>query len=88
MSTRLLVSHGRAAGLTVATVAVLLGTTAGVAVADPPSQNRNDCAATLAAAGVWPGTMSADGGSIRLASDSFDGYLSQQEGCASGPTTR
>ena len=88
MSIRLLSSRGRAAGLTLATVAVLLGTTAGVAAADPPSLNRNDCTATLAAAGVWPGTMSADGGSIRLVSDSFDGYLSRQAGCASGPTTR
>jgi hypothetical protein len=86
MSARLLVSHGRVAGLTLATVAVLLGTTAGVAVADPPALNRNECAATLTEAGVWPGTMSDGDDSIRLVSDSFDGYLSRQEGCTSGST--
>jgi hypothetical protein len=88
MSTRLLVSHGRAAGLTLATVAVLLGTTVGVAAADPPALNRNDCAATLAAAGVWPGAMSDGDRSVRLVSDAFDRYLSQHGGCTSGPTTR
>jgi hypothetical protein len=88
MSARLLVSHGRVAGLTLATVAVLLGTTAGVAVADPPALNRNECAATLAEAGVWPGTMSDGDGSIRLVSDSFDAYLSQRGGCTGALTTR
>ncbi len=88
MSTRLLVSHGRAAGVTLAAVAVLLGTTGGVAAADPPALNRNGCATTLAEAGVWPGTMSDGGGSIRLVSDAFDGYLSRHGGCASDLATR
>jgi hypothetical protein len=88
MSTRLLVSHGRAAGLTLATVAVLLGTTAGVAVADPPALNRNECAATLTVAAVWPGAVSGDNGSIRLVSDAFDGYLSRQGGCSSDLASR
>ena len=88
MSTRLLVSHGRAVSLTLATVAVLLGTTAGVAAADPPALNRSECAATLAEAGVWPGTMSDGSGSIRLVSDAFDSYLSRHGGCASDLATR
>jgi hypothetical protein len=88
MSTRLLVSRGLATGVTLAAVAVLLGSTAGVAVADPPALNRNGCATTLAEAGVWPGTMSVEGGSIRLVSDSFDGYLSRHGGCASDLATR
>ena len=75
--------------LALVSAAVLVGISSGVAVADPPALNRDECAVALGQAGTWPGSMSDDdGGSIRLVSDAFDRHLSNSSACAPAPTTR
>jgi hypothetical protein len=88
MSTRLSQHPGRTAALTLAAGVVFAGMVGGVAAADPPALNRDQCAATIAAAGVWPGTVSIDGDEYRLVSDSFTSYLSERGGCAADLATR
>ncbi len=83
MSTRLLSSpRSRTAAITLATTAVLTGALGGVAAADPPALDRDPCATTIAAAGVWPGTVGEGRHAQRLVSDAFDTYLSRQPECA------
>ena len=82
MSTRLFApSTGRRTAITLAGAALLAGTVSGVAAADPPALNRDACAVTIAAAGVWPGTMAGDDHEYRLVSDAYDSYLSRQPEC-------
>ncbi|HLM06877.1 MAG TPA: hypothetical protein VK402_16985 [Blastococcus sp.] len=81
-------SARRTASVTLVAAAVLVGASGGMALADPPALNRDDCAASLAHAGEFPGTMSFGSGSIRLVSDAYDGYLSRSAACAPDPTTR
>jgi hypothetical protein len=79
--------RGRTAAISLAAAAVLVGS-GGVAAADPPSLNVDRCAATLAAAGAWPGTIDDGHHGYRLVSDGFDSYLSRQPECMPGVTTR
>jgi hypothetical protein len=67
--------------VTVTLAAGLLLGTGGIATADPPALNVDPCAATLAAAGVWPGTLDDGHHGYRLVSDAFDSYLSRQPAC-------
>jgi hypothetical protein len=79
---------GRTAALTLAAGVVFAGMVGGVAAADPPALNRDQCAATIAAAGVWPGTAGTGEDEYRLVSDGFNSYLSQRGGCAADLATR
>ena len=88
MSTRISRHPGRTAALTLATGVLFTGMVGGVAAADPPALNRDECAATIAAAGVWPGTVGTGEDEYRLVSDSFDSYLSQRGGCTADLATR
>ena len=81
MSTRLSHHPARTATVTVATALVLGGTLSGIAAADPPALNRDACAVTIAAAGVWPGTLDTAHHQYRLVSDAYDSYLSRQSEC-------
>jgi hypothetical protein len=87
MSTRLSQRPGRTAA-TLAMAVVLTGTVSGVAAADPPALNRDACAGTIAAAGVWPGTIGDGHHAYRVVSDAYDSYLSRQPGCALDIATR
>jgi hypothetical protein len=83
MSTRL--SHSRTARtatITLATAALVAGAVGGIAAADPPALNRDDCSVAIAAAGVWPGTYDTDHHQYRMTSDAFDSYLSRQAECS------
>ena len=82
MSTRL------STPLVLAAAVVLIGATGSVAAADPPSLNANECAATLGAAGLWPGTIDDGDHGIRLVSDGYDSDLSRQPKCTPDPTDR
>jgi hypothetical protein len=82
MSTRL------STPLVLTTAVVFIGATAGAAAADPPSLNANECAATLGAGGLWPGTIDDGDHGIRLVSDGYDSNLSRQPECTPGPTDR
>jgi hypothetical protein len=82
MSTRL------STPLVLAAAVVLIGATGSVAAADPPSLNADECAATLGAAGLWPGTIDDGDHGIRRVSDGFDNYPSRQPGCAPDTTAR
>jgi hypothetical protein len=84
LSTRL---RARTATITLAAGVLLIGT-GGIATADPPSLNVDECAATLGAAGVWPGTIDDGDHGIRVVSDGFDSYLSRQPECAPDRTVR
>jgi hypothetical protein len=78
-------SARRSASLTLVTAALLVGASGGMALADPPALNRDECAASLAHAGSWPSTTDD---AVRLVSDAYDSYLSRSEGCQPDPTTR
>lgn len=78
MSIRLAL-HGTATVTVVATV--LLAGSGGIAAADPPSLDVDPCAATIAAAGIWPGTAGEGDQAYRLVSDAYDSYLSRQPEC-------
>jgi hypothetical protein len=82
MSTRL------STPLVLTAAVVLIGATAGAAAADPPSLHANGCAATLGAAGLWPGTIDDGDHEIRLISDGYDSNLSRQPECTPDPTDR
>ena len=88
MSTRLSQHPGRTAALALAAGVLFTGMVGGVAAADPPALNQDQCAATIAAAGVWPGTLGTGEDEYRLVSDAFDSYLSKQGGCTADLTTR
>jgi hypothetical protein len=88
MSTRLSQHPGRTAALTLAAGILFTGMVGGVAAADPPALDRNDCALAIAAAGVWPGTLGTGDDEVRLVSDGFDSYLSRQAECAADLATR
>ncbi|MGY1805570.1 hypothetical protein ACI78T_19970 [Blastococcus sp. SYSU D00922] len=62
--------------------AALVGGTAGIAAADPPALNRDACSVSIAAAGVWPGTLDTAHHQYRLVSDAYDSYLSRQADCS------
>lgn len=74
-----------AAGLSLACAVAVVAATASDASADPPALDRDACATTLARASLWPGTMSAGGIDVRLASDGFDGHLSRLPACQPTP---
>jgi hypothetical protein len=82
MSTRL------STPLVLTAAVVLIGATAGAAAADPPSLNADECAATLGAAGLWPGAIDDGDHQIRLVSDGYDNYVSRQPVCTPDPTDR
>jgi hypothetical protein len=82
MSTRL------STPLVLTAAVVIIGANSGAAAADPPSLNANECAATLGAAGLWPGTIDDGDHGIRLVSDGYDSNLSRQPECTPGPTDR
>ena len=82
MSTRLLHSPARTATVTIATAVLLTGSLSGIAAADPPALNRDACAVTIGAAGVWPGTYDTDHHQYRLVSDAYDSYLAKQADCS------
>jgi hypothetical protein len=65
----------------VATATALACTGATTAAADPPWEDFDACANTLARVSVWPGTLGD--GSIHF-SDAYDSYLSRQPACSSG----
>ena len=82
MSTRIFRHPGRTAALTFAAGALVTGMVGGVAAADPPALNRDECAVTIAAAGVWPGTLDTAHHQYRLVSDAYDSYLVGQADCS------
>jgi hypothetical protein len=61
----------------VTATAVLLTASGGLAAADPPALNRDDCSAELARAATWPGSASG----VRLVSDAFVTHQAQQPPC-------
>jgi hypothetical protein len=75
---------GRRAVTTVAAAVFMAGAVGGVAAADPPALDRDPCSVTIAAAGVWPGTLDVDHHQYRLVSDAYDSYLSRQPECSPG----
>ncbi|MFD2090312.1 hypothetical protein [Blastococcus deserti] len=85
MSIRPSLHRGRAAAVTGVATLLLVGS-GGIATADPPSLNVDPCAAKIAAAGTWPGTIDDDG--HRVVSDGFDSYLSRQPECTADLTDR
>ena len=82
MSARLSHRTGRRAVITVAAGVLMAGAVSGVAAADPPALDRDPCSVTIAAAGVWPGTLDVEHHQYRLASDAYDSYLSRQPVCS------
>ena len=79
---------GRRTAITLAGAALVAGTVSGVAAADPPALDRDACAVTIAAAGVWPGTIDTGHHEYRLVSDAYDSYLSGQPECRPDLATR
>ena len=83
MSTRLSHSRtGRRVTITAVTTVLMAGAVSGIAAADPPALDRDPCAVTIAAAGIWPGTLDAAHHQYRLVSDAYDSYLSRQPECS------
>jgi len=81
-------SSTRRTAITLAGAALLAGTVSGVAAADPPGLNRDACSVSIAAAGVWPGTIDTGHHEYRLVSDAYDTYLSGQPECRPDLATR
>ena len=88
MSARLSHRTGRRAVITVAAGVLMAGAVSGVAAADPPALDRDPCSVTIAAAGVWPGTLDVQHHQYRLVSDAYDSYLSRQPECSPDLATR